>query len=142
MSAILQNWTNGFTDADTIPDHYHNGLPFEADGTLAITFTQAITHFSQGIPFSIEGRVNMSVFAQTFFGDGAAPYSNSQHLAVKGSGITVAYAHGIRYASDNKIILSVYLVTFLLALEPFDAETRKTQLNEFLDAIILAELNP
>lgn len=108
MSSALQNWTNGFTDAASQPHHFHNGLPFEADGTIAVDFSQPITHYSQGLPFTSTNRLNCSVFAVSKFAPGASPRHSGNSIGVKGSGAAVAHIHGIRYSSDKKVILSPY----------------------------------
>ena len=65
MSALLQVATrNGgitYTDAAGVPDHFDAGIPFEADGSVAVADQGAINHYWQGLPFTAAGRLCVAV---------------------------------------------------------------------------------
>ena len=112
MSALLQGVAprnaSGqilVTLGTAIPHHFHNGIPYEADGSVA---GRAVTpaFFHQGLPFDAAGRI---AFAGTganidFYGSGAAPFSSSSRLCpttVAETSVSsgVSYGNGkIRYA--------------------------------------------
>ena len=84
MSALLQGVplrvAGGAID-ETIgtlaPDHFANGIPYEADGTLAVSTSQPADHYHQGLPFTALGRLAVagSATAPAYFGSGAAPFT-------------------------------------------------------------------
>ena len=110
MSYLLLSTLSGqkigalsYTDGDTLPNHFTNGLPYESDGTLAVSVDGAISHYHQGLPFTASGRLAGTLSeAPTRFGGGAAPFSASGHLTLGSSGVT-HYSGGICYTESGSI---------------------------------------
>ena len=110
MSYLLLSTISGqkigalsYTDGDTLPNHFTNGLPYESDGTLAVSVDGAISHYHQGLPFTASGRLAGTLSeAPTRFGGGAAPFSASGHLTLGSSGVT-HYSGGICYTESGSI---------------------------------------
>lgn len=72
----MQGVTNGVprvTIGATPPDHFHNGLPYEADASLAMS-TSAPDHYHQGLGFTANGRLCRVGANPDYFGSGAAPF--------------------------------------------------------------------
>lgn len=107
MSAILQNWSGAFTDGTVAPDHFHNGVGFEADGSLAVDIDGVIDHHSQGLPFTASGRLAVSTGAVDHAGSGSAQFTATGHLAVVTSGTTSTAAHGVLYVGGATGIGSI-----------------------------------
>ena len=92
-----------YTDGDSIPDHFANGLPFETDGSLAVDVDGVISHYHQGLPFSADGRlVGTLSETPTRFGGGAAPFSAESRLVLGSSGVT-HYSGGVGYTEAGSI---------------------------------------
>ena len=110
MSYLLLSTISGqkigalsYTDGDSIPDHFSNGLPFETDGSLAVDVDGAISHYHQGLPFSADGRlVGTLSETPTRFGGGAAPFSAEGRLVLGSSGAT-HYSGGVGYTEAGSI---------------------------------------
>ena len=110
MSYLLLSTISGqkigalsYTDGDTLPNHFANGLPYESDGTLAVAIDGAISHYHQGLPFTASGRLAGTLSeTPTRFGGGAAPFSASGHLTLGSSGVT-HYSGGICYTESGSI---------------------------------------
>ena len=110
MSYLLLSTISGqkigalsYTDGDTLPNHFANGLPYESDGTLAVSVDGAISHYHQGLPFTASGRLAGTLSeTPTRFGGGAAPFSASGHLTLGSSGVT-HYSGGICYTESGSI---------------------------------------
>ena len=108
MSYLLLSTISGqkigalsYTDGDTLPNHFANGLPYESDGTLAVSVDGAISHYHQGLPFTASGRLAGTLSeTPTRFGGGAAPFSASGHLTLGSSGVT-HYSGGICYTESG-----------------------------------------
>jgi hypothetical protein len=110
MSALLQTCLQeggailvaGGTSGIPI-DHYHNGLPFSADGLLC---TEGATpaYYHQGLPFSAGGRLCTSGGNATRFSTGSAGFGTNENMAVGGaaSGAIVAYTHGVGYVTAGR----------------------------------------
>lgn len=45
------------TDGDTAPDRTINGIPLEADGSVAIDSVGGVETYSQGLPITFAGRI-------------------------------------------------------------------------------------
>jgi len=59
MSALLQNWAKrGYTNGVNAPASVHNGIPFEADGTLAVAIDASIANYHQGLGSSVTSMTN------------------------------------------------------------------------------------
>jgi hypothetical protein len=83
MSAILQKWSRNVTFGTGAPDHYHNGLPFEADGSLAVQNGGVIDRYSNGLPLTAVGRVCVELNGGVHYrGSGAATFSVGGRLLV------------------------------------------------------------
>lgn len=111
MSALLQfvafrNTAIPVTDAGTAPDHYWNGLPFEANGTLAVDNGGLPTHYWQGLGFTANGRLAASLNGVLdHFGMGAAGFNTLDQLIYQ-FGAANSYANGVPYSSADRFIAS------------------------------------
>jgi hypothetical protein len=102
MSALLQGVPIRVDDGSiyaingiTPVDHFHNGLPYEADGALSMDNVGAITHHHQGLPFTALGRLAIGL-TPTYFGSGAAPFNVDGRLAVA-TVIPTHFSSGVGY---------------------------------------------
>ena len=90
------------TDGAAAPNHFSNGLGFEADGTLSIQFDGVVDHWHQGIPFTAVGRVVLSQNPPNFFSSGATPVVSNQSIASTNAGAVDHYVHGVGYTVDGR----------------------------------------
>ena len=107
MSALLNGVSTGgaisITNGSTTPDHFHNGLPYEADGSLAVEIG-APTHYHQGLGFSAAGRLSSTVGSVSYFGGGAAPFTASLQLA-QAVGVE-HYSSGVPYSAAGAVSMA------------------------------------
>jgi hypothetical protein len=84
------------------PDHYHNGLPYEASGALCGENGSA-SYYHQGLGFTSNGRVSMAGGAAVRYNSGAMPLTNANRIS---SGILPVdhYSCGVAYNSGHKVI--------------------------------------
>jgi hypothetical protein len=84
MSALLNGFAvNGvipITDGIAAPAYFHAGLPFEANGTLAVHINATITHYHQGLGFDANGRLSIGNGVTDHFGSGHAPFTSINGL--------------------------------------------------------------
>jgi hypothetical protein len=91
------------TDSVLAPDHFTNGLPYDADGTLSVTNLGTIDHYHQGLPFTALGRICTALNSPVAdFGSGAAPF-NAGGLLVIGSGGVDHVSSGVPYTASQRI---------------------------------------
>ena len=108
MSALLQGVprrTGGrieITNGATIPHHFHNGLPYELNGDLAIDGGGIVHHYHQGLPFTLEGRLIMEATPVDHFGSGAAPFNAANRL-VRVVGAGTIYSSGVQYNAAQAV---------------------------------------
>lgn len=87
-----------------VPDHFDQGLPFEADGSIAAAATTP-THHWQGLGFDTEGRLCVLLGADPdYFGGGAAPFL----LATPGrlcaqAAVADHYSLGVPYTAGGRL---------------------------------------
>ena len=83
MSQLLQTLyrpTATPIDGTLAPDSYFNGLPL-AGGVLAVDLSSAIDHYHQGLPFTANSRLAVSINQPiSHFGSGAAPFDAAGRL--------------------------------------------------------------
>ena len=105
MSQLLQVATRSGALAQTVgtlaPAHYANGLPFDADGSLAVDTASAIDHYQLGLPFTAAGRLCVAAAAVDHFGSGGAPFTATGRLA-QGTP-TDHYSAGIPYTATGQV---------------------------------------
>ena len=96
MSVLLQG--NGdpiyVTDGLGPPDHWSDGIPYEADGTIAVSTAGGIDHYSQGLPFTAGGRIAIGQVDPVRFGSGSAPFDGAGRLAFDLTGQPNIYDNG------------------------------------------------
>ena len=88
------------------PDHFHNGLPYDADGSLAVESAPAVTHHHQGLPFSVNKR--LAVFVNgvvTSVQPGAMPFVGP-HLALS-TGVVDHVSSGVQYTAGQQIAVVI-----------------------------------
>ena len=89
MSALLQKWSRNATFGSSAPDHYHNGLPFEADGTLAVQNGGTVARTVNGLPLTANGRLAVEVNgAVNYVSTGSATFSVAGRLLVGSNSAT------------------------------------------------------
>ena len=105
MSALLQGRAIGgvirFTDGAAAPHHFHNGLPFDADGGIAIADGGVIDHFHQGLPFTANGRLVSVQGSVNYWGSGAAPFNNDPSLVR--ALVVDHYSSGVPYSPAGSV---------------------------------------
>ena len=109
MSQALQGKTEAFTSGSIAPANVWNGIPMEADGSLAIENGAVIDHYSQGLPMTAAGRLVVAIDgAVDHFGAGASPFDVSDRLCVTVGGIAYGLLAGNAYAEGEQLILGDY----------------------------------
>ena len=117
MSALLQgvpfhrDATGGiyFENGTTVPDRVANGIPYAADGAVAIDFSGVPDHFHQGLGFTAAGRLAAKTGAPNYYGAGAAPILDGGTLAIQ-EGVTTHLSSGIGYTATSQVNISVVKV--------------------------------
>ena len=112
MSALLQGVPiadNGgvlVTNGSTVPDHVHSGIPYEADGSVAVDYLNPANHFHQGLGYTSVGRLAANLVATVdYFGNGAAPFSGVAILAFDSTGPVSHYSSGVPYVANGRIFV-------------------------------------
>jgi hypothetical protein len=97
--------------SQAIPHHFANGLPYEADGTLALDNVGATDHVHQGLPFTVQGRL---VYAggsavPEYFGAGAAPFQPvvDSKLAFAFAQPVTHFSGGVAYSAEGRVSVTV-----------------------------------
>ena len=97
MSQLLQqNRYQSYVAADgvTPPAFVKNGIPYAASGAFAVTTTSAIDHYHQGLPFSAEGRLCIETISPPVrVGNGATPFTASGKVAVAVNAVPNEYVN-------------------------------------------------
>ena len=115
MSALLQgvprreDGSISYTAGVAPPAYFHNGLSYEADGSLAVHINATNLHYHQGLPFDSSGRLGVGQGVVNHYGSGAAPFIGPDELAV----IELApnhYSSGVGYASNNHIAVTTAII--------------------------------
>lgn len=107
MSALLNAASRSglvITVGVGIPDHFDQGVPFEADSSLAAAATTP-THFHQGLGFDAEGRLCVLLGSDPdYFGGGAAPFlaASAGRLCVQAAAPN-HYAGGVPYTAGGRV---------------------------------------
>lgn len=71
------------TNGTASPNHVHNGIPYESDGSLAVDLSGAITHYHQGLAFTATGRLasEITAIAPNYAGSGGAVFTAANRSA-------------------------------------------------------------
>ena len=77
------------------PDHFSCGIPYDSAG-MAVDDSSPITNYSMGLPFTANGRLAVSSGATTYYNSGAAPFDASGALVMQ-NGTVDHVATGIPY---------------------------------------------
>ena len=110
MSALLQSipkqagGTLPYTDGTLAPDHYHNGMPYESDGTLATDATTAVAHHHMGLPMTAAGRLATTTSAPTSFNTGAAPIAGGK-FCISSASLT-GYLNAVGYVATEQLAIA------------------------------------
>lgn len=105
MSALLQGIAPPirYTNAVGAPDHIHNGLPYEGDGSLAVENIGTIDHYHQGMPFTANGRIPVAINGSVSrIAVGGAPFTLLGNLVIA-TGPPDHYSLGVPYTASNQI---------------------------------------
>ena len=94
------------TDAITVPDHFHNGLPYELDGTLCIDTTQAIDHYHQLLPFTPEGRICVVMEGTTDRVQNCTPVGLAGFVNMSLVDPISHYANGVAFSAAQRVCRS------------------------------------
>ena len=116
MSQALQGKTSAFTSGSIAPANIWNGIPVEADGSLAIENAGIVDHYSQGLPMTAADRLAVAIDGVVdHYGAGAAPFDVSDRLCVTVGGIAYSILAGNPYAEGQQLILGAFdPIRFLL----------------------------
>lgn len=103
MSQLLQSFTSGgsvnYLDDTLVPTGFHNGLPVD-NGALAVDTTGSIDHHSQGLPFTAEGRLAVDLDQYiSHFGPGSAPISDNGRFVIDPIRDPKAFAGGVPFSA-------------------------------------------
>lgn len=91
-----------------VPDHVHNGIPYEVDGNIAAAATTP-THHSQGLGFDTEGRLCVLLGADPdYHGSGAAPFllATPSRLCVQAAAAD-HFSSGVPYTAGGRVAYSI-----------------------------------
>ena len=77
------------------PDHFSCGIPYDSAG-VAVDDSSPITNHSMGLPFTANGRIAVSGGDTTYYSSGAAPFDASGALVMQ-AGDVDHYSAGIPY---------------------------------------------
>lgn len=127
MSALLQGIpgmqaNDGvlyITLGTTAPNHVHNGIPYEADGSVAFT-AEPPSHYHQGLGFSAVGRISRQNAIPDYFGSGAAPFNTLEPSALSLGGTPVRYSNGVGYDADSKVAITAGTPPFFFDFDQSD----------------------
>lgn len=109
MSGLLQNWASAYTDGALAPAHFHNGLPFEADGSLAVQISGAVDHHHQGLPFTAVGRLAISPTGPVdHTGSGCSAFNATGQLLCYTENNNDVVVHGVIYYEQRALLASTY----------------------------------
>lgn len=113
MSALLQGVPRRnaagrllVTNGDLAPHHYANGLPYEANGDLAVKFGGTLDHFHQGLPFTAAGRFLITGAPPSYVGNGAAPFTvvgADTRLSVHTTTAISHFSSGVGYTAAQEV---------------------------------------
>jgi len=92
-------------DGTAAPDHFNNGIPYDADGALASDFASAMSHYHQGLPFTAAGRLVAKTGLLGFYGSGAAPFIDAETLLIE-EAVAVIWSGGVGYTSAGAIAIA------------------------------------
>jgi hypothetical protein len=109
MSALFQGVAGRTVDGSvfatlgvTPPDHYANGLPYEANGSLCFE-SGNITHYHQGLPFTVNNRIATAATDPARFNSGAMPISGNGNLSVSISEGADHFSSGVGYNPNGRV---------------------------------------
>ena len=94
-------------DGAAPPDHFHNGLPYEANGALCFDTNNGISHYHQGLPFTAASRLVTKGGVLGFFGSGAAPFISPDTLLAKDLTAPTVFSSGVGYTTAGEIATSL-----------------------------------
>ncbi len=81
-------------------DHYCNGLPITASGSLAAEALSNPVRWHQAIPFSVTDRVCIQGSPATYFDSGAKPMHSTQRVSFADSP-PLHYSSGVGYSGSG-----------------------------------------
>ena len=111
MSALLQlggprraDGVMYVSDGVLAPDHYRNGLGYEANGALSVDFGGTIDHYHQNLGFTAEGRIACAQNPPSHYGSGAAPFVGGK-LAIANNinAIITHFTNGVAYSAEGRV---------------------------------------
>lgn len=89
---------------------FHNGLPYggvEFNREVPMDSISAIDHHHQGLPFTANGRVAVDVDGViAYYGSGSAPFTAAGRLCVESGAIT-HHTSGVGYTAFNRVAIVV-----------------------------------
>jgi hypothetical protein len=85
----------------TPPHHYANGIPYDADGSVARQVA-APAYYHQGLPFTSAGRLATGSDDPIRIGNGAAPFDTAGRLCIGSEDLTHSNS-GVGYSATSKV---------------------------------------
>ena len=101
---MLQGHTQGLTDGSLVPARFWNGIPIEADGSIAVSTLNPIDHYHQGLPFTATGRLVVGAGPVVRFGSGAAPFNAADRLVLIDAGVATSFLAAVGYTAVGEAI--------------------------------------
>lgn len=107
MSQLLQGKTVPIpVSGGEPPDFFWNGIPMNADHTLAVDEEGPISLHHQGLPFTAQGRLAVSSLNPPVrFNSGAMPLDSGGRLSIASFGIVVAVLAANGYTATGSLRL-------------------------------------
>ena len=101
------------TNGTSKPDHYSCGIPYEADGSVAITSGGAAVRYTNGLPLTAAGRIATVAGPPQYFSAGSMPLRGSPLLAgAIGSTDVDHFSGGVGYDAQGRVALVEGAPTF------------------------------
>lgn len=119
---VPQSFEDGLLRTDEIEDiaAHVNGLPYTADGSLAVSLEGTVNHVSGGVPFDVNGRVCVGEGDPAWYLRGLA-VTSAGRLCVAFSGDAVLHIGGLPATAAGAILANLNAAaTFALDFEQDD----------------------
>ena len=105
MSQLLQIATRGgvITTEALNPDYFDQGIPYTASHAVAVEDLGPIDHYWQGLPFTIGGRLSVTINGTVASIQNGGMPINAAGFLVIGTGAIDHFSAGIPYTATDQI---------------------------------------
>ena len=93
----------GYADGTVAPHHVDSGIPYEVDGSVAIDTVSPIDHYSNGLGFTLTGRLACSLVGPVVRVEaGPRPFDAGNRLVLE-EGANQSFNHGLGFTPSQAI---------------------------------------